>query len=399
MPCQCVELGLAGFPAEVHRPAVAHRREVQQPEVEVLDHAAVRLDPVDQTHDLGLELGEAARTAPIPHHVEAPGAERRIRLEQPDREVATLLPKLPKQGLEHGDEGVGLLGRKELHMRRLVIVTGLSGAGKSQAMKSLEDFGFACLDNAPPVLARPFIALAEEAGYLNAALALDVRTMGPFGDPLVAVDELDAAGLRTDVVFLDAEDETLIRRYSETRRRHPFGETGVGLAEAIAAERSSLAALRARADVVWDTTRLTLGQLKDRIGTTFAGVDERRLRVSVVAFGFKYGVPLDADLVFDVRFLPNPNYVAGLRELTGADAPVVAYLEALPDTEGFLERTLPLLDFLVPRYEREGKSQVTIAVGCTGGRHRSVYVGRRLQRHLSQTTAAVATFEARDVNR
>jgi UPF0042 nucleotide-binding protein len=284
-------------------------------------------------------------------------------------------------------------------MRRLVIVTGLSGAGKSQAMKSLEDFGFACLDNAPPVLARPFVALAEEAGYANAALALDVRTLGPFGDPVAAVDELGAAGQRADVLFLDAEDETLIRRYSETRRRHPFGENGVGLAEAIAAERASLAALRDRADIVWDTTRLTLGQLKDRIGTTFAGADERRLRVSIVAFGFKYGIPLDADLVFDVRFLPNPNYVAGLRELTGADAPVVAYLEAIPDTEGFLERIFSLLDFLVPRYEREGKSQVTIAIGCTGGRHRSVYVGRRLQQHLRETTAAPATFEARDVNR
>jgi UPF0042 nucleotide-binding protein len=284
-------------------------------------------------------------------------------------------------------------------MRRLVIVTGLSGAGKSQAMKSLEDFGFACLDNAPPVLARPFVALAEEAGYTNAALALDVRTLGPFGDPVAAIDELDAAGQRTEIVFLDAEDETLIRRYSETRRRHPFGENGIGLAEAIAAERASLAALRDRANVVWDTTRLTLGQLKDRIGTTFAGADERRLRVSIVAFGFKYGVPLDADLVFDVRFLPNPNYVAGLRDLTGADAPVVAYLEAIPDTEGFLERLFPLLDFLVPRYEREGKSQVTIAIGCTGGRHRSVYVGRRLQRHLAETTAAPATCEARDVNR
>ena len=284
-------------------------------------------------------------------------------------------------------------------MRRLVIVTGLSGAGKSQAMKSFEDFGFACLDNAPPVLARQFVDLAEKAGYANAALALDVRTLGPFGDAVAAVDELDAAGVQTEVLFLDAEDETLIRRYSETRRRHPFGENGIGLAEAIAAERASLAALRDRANVVWDTTRLTLGQLKDRIATTFAGADARRLRVAVVAFGFKYGVPLDADLVFDVRFLPNPNYVEGLRELTGADAPVAAYLEAIPDTEAFLERVFPLIDFVVPRYEREGKSQVTIAIGCTGGRHRSVYLGRRLQRHLSETTGTLATFDARDVNR
>jgi len=147
------------------------------------------------------------------------------------------------------------------------------------------------------------------------------------------------------------------------------------------------------------STRLTLGQLKDRIGTTFAGADARRLRVSVVAFGFKYGVPLDADLVFDVRFLPNPNYVEGLRELTGADAPVVAYLEAIPETAGFLERLMPLIDFVVPRYELEGKSHVTIAIGCTGGRHRSVYIGRRLQQHLGETTGSPVTFDARDVNR
>ncbi|HEY6237007.1 MAG TPA: RNase adapter RapZ [Candidatus Elarobacter sp.] len=284
-------------------------------------------------------------------------------------------------------------------MRRLVIVTGLSGAGKSQAMKSLEDFGFACLDNAPPVLARPFVALAEESGNASAALALDVRTLGPFGDAAAAVDDLAAAGFKPEVLFLDAEDETLIRRFSETRRRHPYGENGIGLAEAIAAERASLAGMRDRADVVWDTTRLTLGQLKDRIGTSFAGSDARRLRVAVVAFGFKYGVPLDADLVFDVRFLPNPNYVEGLRELTGADEPVAAYLEAIPDTEAFLARIFSLLDFLLPRYEEEGKSQLTIAVGCTGGRHRSVYVARRIDRHLTDTTGAITTVDARDVNR
>ncbi|HEY0380938.1 MAG TPA: RNase adapter RapZ [Candidatus Elarobacter sp.] len=284
-------------------------------------------------------------------------------------------------------------------MRRLVIVTGLSGAGKSQAMKSLEDFGFACLDNAPPVLARSFVTLAEQSGNAGAALALDVRTLGPFGDAVSALDDLVAAGFRPEVLFLDAADETLIRRYSETRRRHPFGDNGVSLGEAIAAERASLAAMRDRADIVWDTTRLTLGQLKDRIGTSFAGSDARRLRVSVVAFGFKYGVPLDADLMFDVRFLPNPNYVEGLRELTGADAPVAAYLEAIPDTEAFLAHVFPLLDFLLPRYEEEGKSQLTIAVGCTGGRHRSVYLAHRIQRHLSETADALITVDARDVNR
>jgi UPF0042 nucleotide-binding protein len=284
-------------------------------------------------------------------------------------------------------------------MRRLVIVTGLSGAGKSQTMKSLEDFGFACLDSAPPVLARPFVTLVDEAGRGNAALALDVRTLGPFGDAVAAIEALERDGLRPEVLFLDAEDETLIRRYSETRRRHPYGENGAGLAEAIAAERAALAGLRDRADFVWDTTRLTLGQLKDRIGTTFLGSEARRLRVAIVAFGFKYGIPLDADLVFDVRFLPNPNYVEGLRELTGADVPVAAFLEGIADTEPFLRHVFGLVDFLIPRYEQEGKSQVTIAIGCTGGRHRSVYVGRRVLRHISETTGALATFDARDVTR
>jgi|SRR5579884_466630 len=284
-------------------------------------------------------------------------------------------------------------------MRRLVIVTGLSGAGKSQAMKSFEDFGFGCLDNAPPVLAGRFVALAGEAGFTRTALAMDVRTSGPYGSALDALDRLEADGLQPEVLFLDADDETLIRRYSETRRRHPFGDGGVGLADAIAAERASLAALRDRANAVWDTSRMTLGQLKERIGTTFAETDARRLRVSIVAFGFKYGLPLDADLVFDVRFLPNPNYVEGLRELTGADEPVARYLEDVPDTEAFLERLWALVDFLVPRFEQEGKSQLTIAIGCTGGRHRSVYLGRRVQQHLSATTNVLATFDARDLNR
>ena len=283
-------------------------------------------------------------------------------------------------------------------MRRLVIVTGLSGAGKSQAMKSFEDFGFACLDNAPPVLAREFVALAQQAEMPNVALALDVRTLGPFGDALDALDGLSADGLRPELLYLDADDETLIRRFSETRRRHPFGDDGHGLAQAIAAERASLAELRSRAELVWDTSRMTQGMLKDRIGTTFVGT-ERRLSVTVVAFGFKFGIPLDADLIFDVRFLPNPHYVEGLRELTGADAPVAAYLEAIPDTELFLERLFPLVDFLIPQYQREGKSQVTIGIGCTGGRHRSVYLARRLQRYLSETTSAIATLEARDVDR
>jgi UPF0042 nucleotide-binding protein len=201
------------------------------------------------------------------------------------------------------------------------------------------------------------------------------------------------------VLFLDAEDDTLIRRYSETRRRHPYSGERLGLAEAIAAERAALAGLRDRADLVWDTTHMTQGELKNRIGATFSGGDTRRLHVAVVSFGFKHGIPLDADLVFDVRFLPNPNYIEGLRGLTGADAPVAEYLEAVADTAPFLERLFALIDFLIPRYEREGKSQLTLAIGCTGGRHRSVYIGRRIAAHVMETSHAVATFDARDLVR
>ena len=281
-------------------------------------------------------------------------------------------------------------------MRRLVIVTGLSGAGKSQAMKSLEDFGFACLDAAPPVLARAFVDLAAQSGAVNIALAPDVRTAGPYGDTLAMLDELEAAGEHPELLFLDADDDALIRRYSATRRRHPFMGKAHGLEAAIAEERAALTPLRDRASVVFDTSRFTLGMLKDRLGAMFAQ-NERKLRVSVVAFGFKAGVPLDADLMFDVRFLPNPYYVDGLRELTGADDAVAEYLEALPDTETFLQHVFGLLDFLLARYESEGKSQLTLAIGCTGGRHRSVYLGRRIRDHIVETSNAVATFEARDL--
>ncbi len=202
------------------------------------------------------------------------------------------------------------------------------------------------------------------------------------------------------MLFLDAEDDTLVRRFSETRRRHPYGAEGRGLEEAIAAERAALAELRDRASVVWDTSRLTLGMLKERIGATFAGTGARRLAVAVVAFGFKYGLPLDADLVFDVRFLPNPNYVEGLRELTGADAPVAAYLEALPDTEAFLQRLFPLIDFLVPRYEQRGQ-----VAGHDRDRLHRRPPPQRLPGPAAaapsapQTTGVVATFDARDVSR
>ncbi len=283
-------------------------------------------------------------------------------------------------------------------MRRLVIVTGLSGAGKSQAMKSFEDLGFACLDNLPPVLAASYVALLDRAGIERAAVALDVRSEGPFGDAAAAIDALVASGQRVELLFLDADDETLVRRYSETRRRHPYADRAAHLVGAIALERATLDPLRERTDHVWDTSRLTHGMLKERISDTFVG-EIRQLRVAIIAFGFKFGIPLNVDILFDVRFLPNPYYDPGLRPLTGNDAAVAVYLESIPDTNGFLARLFPLIDFLVPRYRDEGKSQLTIGIGCTGGHHRSIYLARRLEAHIGKETTTPVTVVERDIDR
>jgi len=283
-------------------------------------------------------------------------------------------------------------------MQRLVIVTGLSGAGKSQALKSFEDLGFSCLDNLPPVLSPQFVALVERAQLERAAIALDVRTHGPFGDAIATIDTLEAHGEKPELLFLDADDATLVRRYSETRRRHPFGERSLHLTDAITAERDALAPLRDRADHIWDTSRLTHGMLKERIEATFTG-GAKKMQIAIIAFGFKYGLPLDCDLLFDVRFLPNPNYVAALKPLTGNDAPVAAFLEVVPQTAEFLGHLLPMIDFLLPHYRIEGKSQLTIGIGCTGGRHRSVYLARRLEAHVRARHQLAIGVEERDSHR
>jgi len=283
-------------------------------------------------------------------------------------------------------------------MRRLVIVTGLSGAGKSQAMKSFEDLGFACLDNLPPVLSADYVALADRAQIDRAAVSLDVRTLGPFGDALVSIEAMRANGEKPELLFLEADTETLVRRYSETRRRHPFHKGSSHLTDAIGAERLAMIPLRDQADHIWDTSRMTHGMLKARIETTFTS-ESKHLQLAIIAFGFKYGLPLDCDLVFDVRFLPNPNYVDDLRPLTGNDQAVADFLQGIPDTEEFLKHLLSMIDFLLPRYRSEGKSQLTIGIGCTGGRHRSVYLAHRLQRHLLAQHEIHVSVEERDLRR
>ncbi len=266
-------------------------------------------------------------------------------------------------------------------------------------MKSFEDFGFACLDNVPPVLAPAFVDLVRSSDRDAAALAFDVRSGGAFGEATTTLEQLLNDGLQPEVLFLDADDETLVRRYSETRRRHPLYGTASTLIEAIAAERASLAELRDRADFLWDTTNFTQATLKDHIASTFVSNGQHHTRTTVIAFGFKYGVPLDADWTFDVRFLPNPHYQLDLRPLNGNDAGVAAFLETSSDLEPFLDRLFSLVDFVVPRARAEGKSQLTFAIGCTGGRHRSVYVARRLARHLIEIGEDAPAIEERDLQR
>lgn len=280
---------------------------------------------------------------------------------------------------------------------RLVFVTGLSGAGQSQAIKSFEDLGFYCVEHLPPVALAATVAALSRAGIENAAVALDVRGADSLGDPCAAIDDM----IRTHdarLLFLDAHDDQLVRRFSQTRRRHPLRQAG-SLIEAIQADRRLLAPLRERANVVIDTSNLTHAGLKQRVAAAFLPDRPTRLGVTLVAFGFKYGLPTDLDMLFDVRFLRNPNYEETLAPLTGENAAVAAFIENDPSLEPFLVKASDLVDFLLPRYLEEGKSQLTIGVGCTGGRHRSVYVARRMLERLQTDGRLELAFEARDVRR
>ena len=281
----------------------------------------------------------------------------------------------------------------------MVIVTGMSGAGKSQAAKCLEDLGYFCVDNLPPGLMPKFLELLSSSGNLRrVALVLDIRGEEMFGNLLGQLRLLDNDGLAYRVVFLDASDEVLVRRYSETRRRHPLADRG-RIVDSIIAERQELKPLRDAADVIIDTSTLTLSALKERLAhAADAAAEPGVLTVSVIAFGYKYGVPLDADLVFDSRFLINPNYVDELRPLTGSHPAVVAYLQADPDVRAFERELYRFVDFLIPRVLREGKAHLTIAIGCTGGRHRSVYLARTLADHI-RSDRVRAFVELRDAQR
>jgi RNase adapter protein RapZ len=280
----------------------------------------------------------------------------------------------------------------------LVVITGHSGAGKSEAIAAFEDSGYFCVDNLPPRMIGSLGELFrhEGSGVECAAVVSDVRGGDYFDDLLQVLDDLHADGLKPTVLFLEADEETLVDRYKETRRRHPLAPEG-RIIDGIRAERELLAPLRERADMVMDTSDLTGGMLRRRIGDEMLdGHESGKMALTLLTFGFKNGPPRDADLTLDVRFLPNPHYVDDLRPLTGLDKRVREYVEAGTQAGEFYGRLLPLLEFLVPAYVAEGKSHLTIAVGCTGGRHRSITVADRIRRELDGRDDVVVHVKHRD---
>ena len=281
---------------------------------------------------------------------------------------------------------------------QVLIVTGMSGAGRSTAAKVLEDIGYNVIDNLPPELLSQVVAHHEVPERpRRLAVVIDSRAGDPMEALTAAIDELDRQGVQTRVLFLDADDAHIVNRYEESRRPHPMRLGNV--TDSIAAERAMLESLRESADVTIDTTDLNVHQLRARLTDLFAeAAGQRPMRVSVTSFGYKHGVPRDADLIFDGRFLPNPHWVRELRPLVGTDQPVREYVLGFPDAGEFLSRIEDLLGFLIPRYEEEGKSYLTIAIGCTGGHHRSVVLAEELGRWLEDHQID-ANVRHRDVDR
>jgi UPF0042 nucleotide-binding protein len=282
---------------------------------------------------------------------------------------------------------------------RFIVVTGLSGAGKSQAIRALEDLGYFCVDNLPTQLIATLANLSRQGPDLpKVALVIDVREGSFLREFPRAWTRLKATpGLDPVLIFLEASHDTLVRRFSETRRPHPLAH-GRPVVEGLRTERRRMQKIRELADEIVDTTHLTVHQLRERfLEFSEARSPRQKLLVTLLSFGYKHGVPVDADLVFDVRFLPNPHFVDRLRPKTGRDAPVIAFLDRQPLTGELLRRLEDLLTFLIPQYVREGKSYLTIAIGCTGGRHRSVMVAEALRPRLRRLEGVRFRVRHRDV--
>ena len=282
-----------------------------------------------------------------------------------------------------------------------MIITGLSGAGKSRVVDALEDIGYFCVDNMPPKLMPTFaqLLLNSRERRDKVAIVTDIRVGGSFGDLFNALVELREMNCSPKILFVDASDDVLIRRYKETRRKHPLLEKYNGsITEALAAEREILEPAKSIADYIIDSSYMTPTECKNRVCEMFMENPRNALKVHCISFGFKYGIPNDSDLLFDVRCLPNPFYVSELKEHTGLEAPVKDYVLKWEEAQGLAAKLCDLMDYLIPLYNKEGKSQLVISVGCTGGRHRSVVFAQLLKEHLDKL-GCIATVHHRDMKK
>ena len=282
---------------------------------------------------------------------------------------------------------------------RFIIVTGLSGAGKSEATKSLEDMGYFCVDNLPPTLITKFAEVCRQSdGKIDkVALVIDIRGGVFFNDLFQSLRDLEKEQFKYEILFLDATDEVLVKRFKEKRRSHPLSGggrviTGIGL------ERKKLREVKDKADIIIDTSKYKIGDLREEMTKYFGDetLPEKQLSITVLRFGFKYGIPVDSDLVFDVRFIPNPFYISELKPFSGLDTPVRDYVLEQYETKAFLEKINDMLEFLIPNYQKEGKRQLIISIGCTGGRHRSVAIANEIYENLYEKNYNVY-IEHRDI--
>jgi len=283
---------------------------------------------------------------------------------------------------------------------KLVIITGLSGAGKTLAMRVFEDHGYFCVDNLPPALIPTFMELCSHSlkKINKIALVIDIRGGGFFDKLFESLNEMADSGYDYEILFLEASDEVLIKRYKESRRRHPLALEG-RIVEGIASERQIMSRLRDEADYIIDTSNKKPSELKEEITMRFIEQGrEERLLINLVSFGFKHGIPLDADLIFDVRFIPNPYYIDELRPCSGKDKEVKDFVMNWPESRQFLKKLLDMVQYLIPFYIREGKTQLVIAIGCTGGRHRSVVITNELAGMLKANRHRV-TVDNRDIDK
>jgi len=282
---------------------------------------------------------------------------------------------------------------------RFIIVTGLSGAGKTEATRSLEDMGYFCVDNLPPKLIPKFaeLCMQSDGKIQKIALVIDIRGGIFFDDLFESLNYLKAQDFKYEILFLDSSDEVLVKRFKETRRSHPLAP-GSRILTGITEERNRLREVKDRADIIIDTSKYAIKNLREEMSKNYGDIEvpNKDISVTVLSFGFKYGIPVDSDLVFDVRFIPNPFYIPTLKPFSGNDKTVKDYVLEQEETKGFIEKLDDMLDFLIPNYKKEGKRQLIISIGCTGGRHRSVAIANEIDRRLN-TRGFNSSVEHRDI--